>query len=149
MTRDYEIVLMDQSGQHFTGRVTCELQWISTAETQRRLCAARLSFNLQEFVGTGADYFSAFQEVRRQLEPLNIRALCYGACRNVYPSGMLRDMGAGLRAYKLSFGKKPERSDTVEIFDNGPDMDIGSVDDQDRFYNQWLSSFQLEITKDK
>lgn len=76
MTRDYEIVLTDHSGQHFTGKVACELQWVSTADTQRRLCAARLSFNLQEFVGTGGDYFSAFQEVRRQLEPLNIRALC-------------------------------------------------------------------------
>jgi len=141
MTREYEVVLMNDSGQHFNGKVSCEVRYTSTEDAQTRICSARLSCNLQEFVATGDDFFTAFAEVRRQLEPLNLRVLCYGACRNVYPSGMLRDMATGLKAYKLAFGKKPERSDIVEIFDNGPEMDIASVDDQSRFYDQWLKSF--------
>lgn len=141
MTREYEIVLMNHLGQQFTGKVFCELRYISTGDTQTRICSARLSCNLQEFIATGEDFFSAFAEIRHQLERLNIRVLCYGACRNVYPSGMLRDMANGLKAYKLSLGKKADRSDVVGIFDRGPEMDIGSVDDQRRFYDQWLNSF--------
>jgi len=141
MTREYEIVLMNHLGQQFTGKVSCELQYISKGDTETRICSARLSWNRQEFAATGEDFFSAFAEVRRQLEPSNIRVFCHGACRNVYPSGMLRDMAKGLRAYKLSFGKKSNRSDVVGIFDRGPDMDISSVEDQRRFYDQWLSSF--------
>lgn len=141
MTRDFQLVLMNHLGQHFTGKVSCELKNIVRGDAQTRICWARLSCNLQEFVARGEDYFSAFAAVRRQLEPLNIRVLCYGACRNVYPSGLLRDMAAGLKAYKLSLGQKPDQSDIVGIFDQGPEMDIASVDDQRRFYDQWLNSF--------
>ena len=144
MTREYEIMFINDLGQHFTGKVFCELRYISTADTQTGICSTRLSCNLQEFVATGEDFFSAFAEVRRQLEPFNIRVLCYGACRNVYPSGMLRDMANGLKAYKLSLGKKPDRFDIVGIFDNGPEMDIGSVDDQRRFYDRWVNSFVVK-----
>jgi len=144
MTREYEIMLMNDLGQQFTGKVFCELRYIPTGDTQTRICSARLSCNLQEFGATGEDFFSAFADVRSQLEPFKIRVLCYGACRNVYPSGMLRDMANGLKAYKLSLGKKPDRSDVVGIFDKGPEMDIGSVDDQRRFYDQWFNSFLVK-----
>ena len=47
---------------------------------------------------TGPDYFASFAEIRRKLAQRNLFPACYGSSRNVWPSGMARDMGQGLAA---------------------------------------------------
>ena len=65
---------------------------------------------------------------------------CYGASSNVYPSGMARDMGRGLKAYKLVEGRHARMDDLVEIFTEGPDVIPASVDAQEQFYRDWLAA---------
>ena len=49
----------------------------------------------------GDNYFDTLIKLREELEKLNIKLLCKGCCKNVYPSGMLLCMGAGRNAYTL------------------------------------------------
>src|SRR5207244_9009274 len=46
-----------------------------------------------------SDYFESLLLVRRELEHDGLLVCCQGARRDVWPSGMARDMGAGLEAY--------------------------------------------------
>ena len=63
---------------------------------------------------------------------------CYGASLNVFPSAMARDMGQGLRAYKMTLGKHAKRTDLVGIFDEGTDIVPADVDAQEQFFRDWL-----------
>ena len=54
--------------------------------------------------------------------------LCYGASRSVYPSGMCRDMAAGLEAYNMQMGKPAGLEDMVNIFESGPDVEVATVE---------------------
>lgn len=91
---------------------------------------------------TGTDYFESFCEIRRKLIQDGMYPLCYGASRNVWPSGMARDMGQGLRAYQLTIGQPGSRENLVGIFESGSDIDPVSPDDQKAFAMQWIASLQ-------
>jgi len=86
------------------------------------------------------DYFEAFCQIRLQLEPEKLVPFCYGASRNVYPSGMGRDMGKGLKAYRVTPGKPATMKDLVNIFDQGPDVVPASVADQKKYWEDWWES---------
>jgi len=86
------------------------------------------------------DYFAALALVRRDLEAHGWLLSCYGASRNIYPSGMARDMGLGLKANKLHLGQRGRREDLVDIFTTGPDVEPASVDEQEAFHKEWLAS---------
>lgn len=85
------------------------------------------------------DYFEALQKARRELVRKGMDLYCYGASRDVYPSGMSRSMGGGLQAYRLVMGKQAT-GPLLNIFDFGPDIDLASVEDQDRFFEAWIES---------
>jgi hypothetical protein len=87
-----------------------------------------------------ADFFDALISIRRQLQRDGLMPYCYGASLNVFPSAMARDMGQGLRAYKLLVGKHATRADLVDIFDEGTDVVPADVDTQEQFYRDWLGS---------
>ena len=99
-----------------------------------------LQFNSREIESTAHDYFSAMCAIRRVLEKEGGLLHCYGASRNVWASGMCRDMGAGMKAYKLRMGSHARISDLVCIFDTGPDISPATVDEQERFNQEWLAS---------
>jgi hypothetical protein len=88
----------------------------------------------------GEDYFEALCRIREELEAEGLRPLCYGASRNVYPSGMSRQMGGGWRSYKLTLGRAGRTADLVDIFTSGPDVVPVPVAEQREFYTQWLES---------
>ena len=95
--------------------------------------------NVGHFLQESHNYFDALVDLRRELEPLQIKVLCFGARKDVWASGMQRDMGAGLAAYLLSAegeGRKPEQS----IFDYAPPETIGTVDEQREFAENWLNA---------
>ena len=87
-----------------------------------------------------ADFFDALISIRRQLQRDGLMPYCYGASLNVFPSAMARDMGQGLRAYKLTPGKHAKIADLVDIFDEGTDVVPADVDTQEQFYRDWLGS---------
>jgi hypothetical protein len=84
------------------------------------------------------DYFECLLKLRDQLEPLGYRFLVNGARRNAWPSGMARDMGAGVTAYLLELGKHGERFPSVRIFEPADEVEIALVDEQRAFHDSWL-----------
>jgi len=67
---------------------------------------------------------------------------CYGASLNVFPSGMSRDMGLGLKAYRLTKGHQAFNKDLVSIFDAGPDVIPSFVVNQKEYYEDWIESLK-------
>lgn len=89
----------------------------------------------------GPDFFEALRTLRRLvLEPRGLIPFCYGASLKVWPSAMARDMGRGLKAYKIEAGSPA--SDLVGIFDEGPDVIPSSVLNQENFAREWFSSLR-------
>lgn len=99
----------------------------------------KLEFEDQCIIKAADDYFEAMCEIRRELEKNNLKLNCYGASKNVYPSGMCRDMGMGLKAYKMRLGIHVRMSDLVIIFETGPDVEPATVEEQHNFFQQWAS----------
>ena len=104
------------------------------------LCHITFRYRGRVIETSARDYFDAFCQVRLQLEPERLIPFCYGASLNVFPSGMARDMGSGLSAYRLTVGHTPAKDALVGIFDSGPDVIPASVANQKEFFNDWLKS---------
>ena len=85
--------------------------------------------------------FDSVVELRKKLELKNIYLLCNASVINVYPSGMQKEFG-GTKAYKLQMGKQATLNDVVDIFDYDNELKIGSVKEQEEFYESWLESLR-------
>jgi len=93
-----------------------------------------------------ADFFEALRTIRRRaLEPLGLIPFCYGASLKVWPSGMARDMGQGLKAYKIESGV--QASELVGIFDSGADVIPAKVDSQESYARDWIASLRSPSTE--
>jgi hypothetical protein len=99
-----------------------------------------LAYSGKELTAIEYDYFTAMVGIRRELEKDGIRLRCYGASKNVYPSRMAIEMGAGAEAYKKTLGQSANTSDLVSIFDSGPDVEPATIDEQRAFYKTWIDS---------
>jgi hypothetical protein len=101
----------------------------------RLTCSARGKSHVAE----ASDFFAGLQLVRLQfLEPQGLIPICYGASLKVWPSSMAREMGRGLKAYKIELGA--DASELVRIFDEGADVIPSSVQDQEQFAKDWFAS---------
>lgn len=69
-----------------------------------------------EHVAVEDDAFEALSMVRLQLEQDGWLLGIEGARVDVWPSGMARDQGGGLRAYRLRRGHSPRSADLVDVF---------------------------------
>ena len=85
--------------------------------------------------------FDSVVELRKKLELKNIYLLCNASVINVYPSGMQKEFG-GTKAYKLQMGKQAVLADVVDIFDYDSELKIGSVKEQEEFFESWIESFR-------
>jgi hypothetical protein len=104
-------------------------------------CRVELEYQGASLIGDGADFFDVLCDIRQVLEKKGALLNCYGGSLNVYPSGMTRDMGAGLKAYKLTHGQRGRMQDLVRIFDTGPDVQPATVAAQRAYFEAWLKSF--------
>lgn len=136
--RHFEIQLSGRAGKLIPAALNCEAKYWNEGRFSRRLCRIILRFEGSELESGDEDFFAAFCRMREQLEKVGLTPLCYGASRNVYPSGMCRDMGDGLVAYRMRIGRHVGEDDLVSIFDSGPDVDPVSVEAQQEFFNRWL-----------
>src|SRR5262245_19229026 len=130
---------MDQHRIFLIGGADEESGLLSTSHIAGR-CRIDLSYRGRAISAEAADYFEALCDIRRQLEKERLIPFCYGASLNVYPSGMARDMGAGRKAYKLTFGKHARPGDLVDILAEGPDIIPAYVDRQKEYFEEWLSA---------
>ena len=119
----------------------CEarVEWWSPEHTD---CRVRVTFEDQTFEGSGGDFFDALADLRNGCEGDGYRLLCYGASRNVWPSGMARDMGRGLKAYRNQLNQRASRTDLVGIFETGADVEPGTVAEQRAFHEEWILSLR-------
>ena len=85
--------------------------------------------------------FDSVVELRKKLELNNIYLLCNASVINVYPSGMQKEFG-GTKAYKLQMGKQAILKDVVDIFDYDNGLKIGSVKEQEEFFESWIESLR-------
>jgi len=53
---------------------------------------------------------------------------------------MGRDMGLGMKAYRMIIGKHARIGDLLGIFDVGPDVTPATVAEQEEFFEEWLKS---------
>lgn len=112
-----------------------------TCEPRNGLCHVTFRYRNQTIEESATDYFEAFCCVRLHLEKEKLIPFCYGASLNVYPSGMCRDMGAGMTAYRISMGKQVDRKgDLVGIFTEAPDVIPATVSKQKEYFDEWIKS---------
>ncbi len=105
------------------------------------LVAVELTFGNCKISLVRENFFSALIAVRRILEKQNIQIICNGASKTVYPSPMQLSMGTGRVAYKLYTGQKASMADVVDIFDCDENMEFVSIEEQEKFYSDWLKGF--------
>ncbi|WZO98462.1 hypothetical protein EP7_000041 [Isosphaeraceae bacterium EP7] len=130
------IALVSTSGAIVPGEF---LLWDEAPENAEQV-RVRLHFRNEEIAREADEYFSALLLIRSDLEALGLIPRCYGASRNVFPSGMSRGMGVGDRAYKLTLGRQARTIDLVNLFDEGPDVDPVSIEAQELYFREWLRS---------
>jgi hypothetical protein len=92
--------------------------------------------------GEGGDLFDALRDLRAKLDPLGCKLLCNGARRDVWPSGMARDMGHARKAYITRAGHSTTMADLVDIFEYSEPGLIGTVEDQERYRSAWIESLR-------
>lgn len=103
-------------------------------------CTVSLTYGGTVIERSDRDYFESLCRIREALELEGYRPHCYGASRNVFPSGMQRQDGGGDIAYRLSMGRRAGSEDVVDIFESGEDVVPASVSEQHAFFQQWLRS---------
>lgn len=91
----------------------------------------------EPLLSDGPDYFAALVPLRQQLETRGELLIVLGARPDVRASGMQRDMGLGLCAYRLSDERGP-RPEVCNVFtETDPDA-VGSVAEQQAWHAAWL-----------
>lgn len=111
-------------------------------DTEGYECYLTLRCELGEFQAKQWNFFDALCLIRQELEELGWRPHCYGSSRAVYPSNMCRDQGRGMVAYRMEMGRVASQDDLVEIFQTGPDIELASVEEQRKFYEDWRKSLE-------
>ena len=95
-------------------------------------------------ISVEADHFwGALINLRQILELKNIRLLCKGCSKNVYPSPMILDMGDARVAYRMILGQQVHKEDLVYIFDSCTPQEYATIEEQEEFYHRWCNSFSF------
>ena len=136
---DRDVVLI-RNGQHEATRLRA---WLDGRDgpmpTYRIELVARVGNYTCPYTATAPDVFEALVRLRRQLEPDGLMIAVQGARRDTYPSGMARDMGAGMKVYVLHPGLRGRRGDLVETLDDALPDELATVDEQQAFRDAWLA----------
>jgi hypothetical protein len=93
----------------------------------------------------GPNAWDALRALRGHVEPLGYRLCCAGARVNAYVSGMSISMSGGGLVYPLRRWRRPRTNDLVEIFSYAPLSKVGTVAEQDRFYDEWTRRTWMHI----
>lgn len=102
----------------------------------------KIKFSLEGLVleKEGDNYFETLIQLRQEFEKMNIKLLCKGCCKNVYPSAMLLDMGAGKKAYTLIYGEQAKMTSLVDIFDPCAIEEYATIEQQSEYFEKWTRS---------
>ena len=126
------------NGAVVLGQVTLQ----DEAPENEDLVAVEIKLAEKTYDAVAESYFETLQNLRQELERDGIQILCNGAAKNVYPSPMTLAMGEGRRAYKMTWGKQALMKDLVDIFDYDESLICCSVEEQNRYYMDWIRSLR-------
>ncbi len=129
----FVVPLLQPDGTYFMSSVVL-------TESESGDCHLLMTCEEWTLESTAEDWFDAFCAVRRDLETRELLPACYGAHLHAFPSGMSRSMGGGRQLYRLTIGKQARMNDLVGLFDAGQDVIPSTVDDQRKFFDQWIDS---------
>lgn len=127
----------------------CNILCIEKAQEKKALIelteneeTVEIKFSLEKLVleKEGDNYFETLNALREELEKRNIKLLCKGCCKNVYPSAMLLDMGSGRKAYTLIYGKQAKMDSLVDIFDACSIEEYATIEQQLEYFENWTIS---------
>jgi hypothetical protein len=82
------------------------------------------------------DLLECLLSVRRRLDQMGVKILCWGARRDVWPSGMQRDWSGGLMACRLG---DRNQLDERSIFSPATADTVATVDEQRQFVENWYA----------
>lgn len=99
-----------------------------------------LKMNDSSFSAEGENYFDALINLRKKLELKNIKILCKGCSKFVYPSPMILNMGDAIQAYELVLGEQAHSKDIVNIFEPCRYDEYATIDEQYAYYEKWIES---------
>ena len=102
----------------------------------------RFSLGELDLEKEGDNYFDTLIKLREELEKMNIKLLCKGCCKNVYPSGMLLSMGVGRKAYTLIYGEPAKMNSLVDIFDSCSIDEYATIQEQLEYFQEWTCSLR-------
>ena len=100
----------------------------------------QLKINDSVFVSIGNHLYICLAKLREQMPDVDF--LCKGSKLNLHSSRSTRQITAGLMAYELTMGKQARRSDLVNIFDCDDNNLTSKPDDQNSFFEAWLTSLE-------
>jgi hypothetical protein len=95
------------------------------------------------------DFFEALRLLRLDLEKTGALLCCFGASENVYPSGMQREMGPVISAYRMRLGAPALLQDIVNIFEADETVVPSTVEQQERFRERWFKSLSARPSDGK
>lgn len=98
------------------------------------------------FEAEGVDLFRALQQVRREIESHDVLLCCNGARRNARPSPQASDSGGGM-VYLLPLLRAPTGEDLVPLLGKAPLRNVGSVSEQERFWEKYSSSTLFSVVR--
>ena len=136
-----EIYLKDIHGQLFLA--TIELDCLDWNENGRRRTECRIILRWldNEIDCVDWNFFESLKRVREHLAVQNLCLMCYGASRNIVVTGMLINMGLGMKVYKgAQLGEFPRLNQLVNLFASGEDVEPISVEGQEKFQREWATS---------
>jgi hypothetical protein len=141
--------VVDQSSREVIGqlndgsRQVLKLNLEERIEGDMSVYSIGLECGSRVMVGTSPDgYFDALKELRIELEQIGILLVCFGASKDVYPSPMQVSMGPAELAYRTRLGEQTEREDIVNIFDYEESVRPATVEQQEKFHQEWLRGFK-------
>src|SRR4051794_28867294 len=100
----YQVQLVNESNARVSGT------FLYDDESGHGRCKLVFQYSEGEITGEWSDFFEAMCQIRDRLESTGWRPVCYGSSRNVYATSTCRDMGRGLKGYRLELGHYPSRS---------------------------------------
>lgn len=138
-----EIYLKDIHGQLFIATIKLDfLDW-SEDGGRRTECRIILRWLDNEIDCVDWNWFESLKRVREHLAVQNLCLMCYGASRNIVVTGMLINMGLGMKVYKgVQLGEFPCLNQLVNLFGSGEDVEPISVEEQEKFQREWAASLR-------
>lgn len=135
--------MSDEADYHEVERVVCLIDGVEQVCSLDEMSTADSNWTLvmtapdgRSWTGGGQGLWTAFVEVRRQIEPLGYRLCCAGARADAFMRGGRSYSGyiVDLWTRRTMFGIRHQAS----LFDYAPAVLVTTVDEQLARYDRWL-----------